>query len=300
MEFSVIICSYNPKMAYLSRVLDALKKQTLDYKNWELLIIDNNSDKPISERIDISWHPNSKILLESKQGVTPARILGIQMAKAQFIVFVDDDNVLSVNYLKKALHIINKNPDIGAFGGSQKPEFEVNPAPNLLRYTGKLALRDVLKNQIIDYYDGSIQPYGAGLVIRKNIAQNYIKKASGTERELLGRVGNSLSSSEDTDMVYTSIDMGYKNGLFPDLELTHLIPKERVTLDYLQRLRMGMNYSGMLLSYYRFNEKPKSLKFYFLRKLNYLRKKITMNNVEYSMYMASEKARIKFFNTIEK
>lgn len=295
MEFSVIICSYNPKMAYLSRVLDALKNQTLGYKNWELLIIDNNSKIPISNRVDISWHPNSKILLESKQGVAHARILGIKMAIAEYIVFVDDDNVLSINYLKKALHIINKNPDIGAFGGSQKPEFEVDPSPELLKYTGKLALRNVINNHIIESYDGSVQPYGAGVVIRKDVAQNYVKKASGNERALLGRVGKSLSSSEDTDIIYTSIDMGYKNGLFKDLELTHLIPKERVTLDYLERLRMEMNYTGFLLSYYRFNKKPKHPKNYILRQLIYIYKKISMNNIEYKMYLASEKARIKFF-----
>ena len=41
MDFSVIICTHNPRSDYLRRVLDALKAQTLLREQWELLLIDN-------------------------------------------------------------------------------------------------------------------------------------------------------------------------------------------------------------------------------------------------------------------
>ncbi len=295
---SVIICSYNPEKECLNRTLAALNHQSLNKSRWELLLIDNNSDQPLSENYDLSWHPNSKHEIESKQGLTAARLKGISKAKGDLLVFVDDDNVLSKNYLEIARSIAENYSDIGAFGGSIEPEFEVDPDPKLLKYTGKLAIRTVVEDNIFSSYSGSDQPYGAGLVIRREIARTYAETIEGNTRELLGRVGQSLGSAEDIDIALTSIDMGYRNGLFTSLQLIHIIPKERLTLEYLSKIRSGVNYSGMLLRYYRFNEEPPKLRAPALRRIKHLYKKMTMDKVDYTMYMASEEARAKFFETI--
>ena len=51
MQISVIICAHNSRTDYLTRVLEALKKQTLDPKRWELTIVDNGSRKPVAEML---------------------------------------------------------------------------------------------------------------------------------------------------------------------------------------------------------------------------------------------------------
>ena len=40
---SVVICTYNPRMDYLERVLEGLSKQSLPVRQWELVVIDNAS-----------------------------------------------------------------------------------------------------------------------------------------------------------------------------------------------------------------------------------------------------------------
>jgi hypothetical protein len=48
-------------------------------------------------------------------------------------------------------------------------------------------------------------------------------------------------------MVLTACDVGLGFGVFPSMQLLHLIPKERLTEDYLVRLTRAMNVSGLIL-----------------------------------------------------
>ena len=94
LDASVIICTHNPRSDYFARVLDGLRNQTLPLDKWELLIVDNASRVPLASNWDISWHPATRHILESRLGLAPARRRGIQEASADLIIFVDDDNVL--------------------------------------------------------------------------------------------------------------------------------------------------------------------------------------------------------------
>src|SRR5712691_6902938 len=99
---SVIICTHNPRMDYLARVLTALKEQTRSKELWELLFIDNASDEPLAGRVYLSWQPNAKHVRETAIGLTSARIRGINESRGNLLVFVDDDNVLDRDYLEQA------------------------------------------------------------------------------------------------------------------------------------------------------------------------------------------------------
>jgi glycosyltransferase involved in cell wall biosynthesis len=90
---SVIICAHNPRKEYIKRVVHALQQQSLETGSWELLLIDNASDRPLSAEIDLSWHSHARHVREEQLGLTPARLRGIKEAIAPVIVFVDDDNI---------------------------------------------------------------------------------------------------------------------------------------------------------------------------------------------------------------
>ena len=74
---SVVICSHNPKPAYINRVLEALKSQTLSLSDWELLLVDNASQHPLANQFDLSWHPNGRHILESQLGTVFARFRAV-------------------------------------------------------------------------------------------------------------------------------------------------------------------------------------------------------------------------------
>ena len=78
LKLSVIICTHNPRLDYLNKVLAALKAQTFPLENWELILIDNQSERPISSEIDLSWHPYARHIREARLGKTPALLCGIK------------------------------------------------------------------------------------------------------------------------------------------------------------------------------------------------------------------------------
>jgi len=248
-ELSVIICAHNPQPAYLRRVLDALKAQSLPKQQWELLLIDNASNAPLAPACDISWHPLARHIREDELGLTPARLRGIKESTGGLLVFVDDDNVLQSDFLANTLQIAADFPFLGAWGGNVEGDFEGEIPGWLKPHLHALAVREVDRDYWSNYYaDNRSMPFGAGFCIRKLVATAYAQAlVSRPASKNLGRKGASLVSGEDIDMALTAYDSGFGTGLFRKLRTTHIIPKSRMTLDYLCRLLEGIEYSTHLL-----------------------------------------------------
>ena len=122
-ELSVIICTYNPRRDYLQRVLDSLRDQSFSKDRWELLLVDNGSQKVLAEDWDLTWHPNARHIREARLGLTFARVRGFRESIGKIIVYVDDDNVLESNYLRYARQVLTEDPSLGACGGKLIGEF---------------------------------------------------------------------------------------------------------------------------------------------------------------------------------
>ena len=106
---SIVIPTYNHSK-FISKALDSVINQT--YKNWEAIIIDNNStdntDKVINRYID----PRIKHLKIDNDGViAKSRNLGINEAKAEWIAFLDSDDWWTKDKLEVCLSKIDKNID---------------------------------------------------------------------------------------------------------------------------------------------------------------------------------------------
>lgn len=236
-EISVIICTHNPRQDYFQKALDALKVQALPKDQWELIIIDNASQKKIAEDIQLLWHPNARVVLEEQLGLTQARLRGIVESKGDLLVYVDDDNVLNFDYLSQAIEIARKHPNLGVWSGQVLPQFEIDPSEEILPFTSVLCIRTIKEEMWGNGRDTRNLPFGAGMCLRSNVAQAYAKELSScSERALLGRRGDLLTSSEDLDMALTCIGLGMGTGLFPSLCLTHLIGKKRLTRQYIIKL----------------------------------------------------------------
>src|SRR5690606_33075700 len=247
---SVIICTHNPREDFLIRVFESLKTQTLKLQSWELLIIDNGSKIPVAASFDSSWHPYGRHIREDKLGLTPARIRGIKASKANSLLFVDDDNCLDRECLEIALNTIRSNSLLGVLGaGRILPEFEEEPLPEVTDFMIMLALRDEVRS----YYSNEINwgkaiPYGAGMLIRKAIALDYMASCEGHEfAASLDRSGNTLLSGGDVDMALHACSKQYLAGVIPELKLTHIIPKSRLNTGYLVRLAAGHAFSHYIL-----------------------------------------------------
>ena len=288
---SVIVCSHNPRDAYLVRCLNGLRCQTLDVKSWELLLVDNASDEPLNLKWDISWHPNSRHVSESNLGLAWARHRGIQECVGEILIFVDDDNVLDSEYLFKAAQLDRNWPILGAWGaGLISPEFEVEPAPHLKDFLHFLALRAETTSRWSNVLPcAEATPWGAGLCVRRGVAEAYWRLGQETKHPVTGRIGNVLLSGDDIELCYVASKLGFGVGIFPELKVLHLIPKERISESYLVRIGKGTRISNILLDYKWFGTRPRSsLSF---RNLLALGKNIlTKRGIHRRMYIAKWRA----------
>lgn len=256
-KVSVIIPTYNPNLQRLKQTIAGLKDQTLPMDEWELIIIDNNSQDSFIESIDLGWQPAFKLIREPRQGLTYARIAGFRAADGEVIVLVDDDNILEKNYLKNVKGIFAVQPEIGAIGGKCLPLFE-SPAPEWLQeFYGNLALRDFGNSVIIDNWNKTYpltSPVGAGIAIRKAALASYLSRTNAEKNPIIDRKGKSLGSGGDNDIVLEILRSGWQIGYFPSLSLTHLIPTERIQPKYLARLINNTNRSWVaVLEYHHIN-----------------------------------------------
>jgi glycosyltransferase involved in cell wall biosynthesis len=238
---SVIISAHNSREIFLTRVLEALKRQTISIDCWELIIIDNASNEDISKKYDISWNPCSMHVHESKLGLTHARLRGIRESKGGIVVFVDDDTVLANDYLEKTLLIGREWPFIGAWGGRIIPEYEV-PLPDWVgSEVWRLTICDIKNDIWSNLREGfETKPAGAGMCVRRSVAERYVAHCQNQENiSSLDRSGVELMGYGDMDIVQCALDLGLGTGKSTKLSLTHLISSSRLTLDYFVRHAEG-------------------------------------------------------------
>lgn len=249
LPLSVIICTHNPRREYLDRCLAALEHQTLSKDQWELIIVDNASAADKAPPQSVPWHPRARFLSEPKLGLTPARLCAIRAAKAEILVFVDDDNVLDSDFLYTALRIGRERPFLGSWSGQCRPEFEQPPPEWTRRYWGNLVIREIDREVWSNLPRlAETMPCGAGLCVRRPAAAHYLfLHSSGRRLFQFDRTGSSLLSGGDNDLAACACDIGLGVGLISSLRLTHLIPSVRLTKAYLTQLAEGISFTSTIL-----------------------------------------------------
>jgi glycosyltransferase involved in cell wall biosynthesis len=256
MDISVVLSSYNPRMDYLSRVLQALREQTLPADRWELVVVDNASKPPLEGRLDLGGLPAARMVVELKQGLSHARRRGFQEARADVIINLDDDTVLDRDYLERTMELAAQYPFIGAFGCQIQAEFEQPPTWPAEEYYSAIRKveREVWSN---DMHHHASNPWGAASVVRKEVALAYASKLERDERlSLVGRKPGELLACEDDDIAMTACEIGLGKGVFPSLRLTHLIPANKMTEEFQSQNAHGKGYSSTVLNYLRFQKIP--------------------------------------------
>ena len=249
MKLSVIICAHNPRLDFITRVLQALEAQSLSRDQWELLLVDNASKSALADKIDLAWHPHARHLREEKVGLTHARIGGFTAFRGDWAVLVDDDNILDAAYLQTLSDKISAHPFLGTIGGTIAGEFTGPVSPLAGTYLNWLAVRELRADLWSNLpWASASHPYGAGLAARRDVVRQYLSMVRSDPLRLrLDRIGNRLWGGGDADINYTATFMGLGCGVFKDLRLTHIMPPERLKEAYLLRLVEDMTCSSLVL-----------------------------------------------------
>ena len=82
-------------------------------KDTEIIIVDDGSkDRRTCEVLSNLSAKGYKVIRQHNQGLPAARNTGIQHARGEFIIFLDDDNRLLSPYLNKGLNLIKEDPAV--------------------------------------------------------------------------------------------------------------------------------------------------------------------------------------------
>ena len=143
LDISVIVPMYNVEKFILPLLKD-LKKQEVN--NAEFLLINDGStdstNKLVKKFINSSYDRRFILLNKENGGVSSARNYGLQLASGKYILFIDADDRLNNDFLKKYLEQIKQN----------KTEIEVFPVmktDSLGNVESKIDYAQIYNNGII-------------------------------------------------------------------------------------------------------------------------------------------------------
>lgn len=117
-EISALLTTYN-RASLLPRVLEGLVRQSLQHARFEVIAIDDGSTDE-TPQILAAWQDRlpMRIVRQNQAGLAAAKNLGLFMARAPLLIFLDDDDVAEPDLLVThlAAHLANSNPAMAVLG----------------------------------------------------------------------------------------------------------------------------------------------------------------------------------------
>lgn len=231
---SVIICTYN-REKYIGPLLESLAANDLPKSDYEILLVDNNctdNTRSVCEHFaakhaDITF----RYVVETEQGLSSARNKGIQEAKGDLMVYVDDDALVDPNYLSDYVRYFSEHPDVMALGGPIEPLYETSEPSWMTPYTKALLTAWMNYGDKPCNYPRGRYPGGGNAAYRKVVFEQV-----GLFNTELGRKGNLLLASEEKDIFDKMHALGMQVRYIPGPILHHSIPQAKLEEDYFNRL----------------------------------------------------------------
>ena len=115
MKISVITASYN-YANYIEETIQSVLNQT--YSDWKLIIVDDGSTDNSVEIINKYCSRDSRIKLYTHQnnenrGLKETLLLGISKAEAEWVAFLESDDMWREDYLEMKVEIAKHYPEVG-------------------------------------------------------------------------------------------------------------------------------------------------------------------------------------------
>lgn len=105
-KISVIVPSYRPS-TYIMECIYSVYEQSLSKELYEIIVVLNGDKEPyysdILNYVNKIKIENLKLIYTEVRGVSNARNIGLQESEGEYIVFLDDDDLLDERYLELCL-----------------------------------------------------------------------------------------------------------------------------------------------------------------------------------------------------
>ncbi|OXM13122.1 glycosyltransferase [Paenibacillus herberti] len=233
MKVTAAICTHNRARDTREAVLSVLEQQ-FDYLQYEVLVIDNRSTDGTEAEVRKIQAMSGigaervRYVREEKLGLSVSRNRAIKEARGEYILFLDDDAIAKPGWMGAIVDVFESDPAIGCVGGRIDPIWE----------GGEPAwLPDAFKTlyTVLDYSPRVMEmespriPFGANVAFRASLFRQY-----APFREDLGRVGSSLLSNEESELI-ERIRQSSQVYYTPHAAVDHKIDKSRISRKWFLR-----------------------------------------------------------------
>lgn len=177
---SIVIPLYNTPLDFFKELLDSVKNQT--YSKWQLCLADGSENGEALDFLKKHYRHEKRVSyrrLKENKGISENTNAALRMARGDYIVFCDHDDVLAPDALYEIVKAINQN---------QKPD---------ALYTDE----DKVSMDGKKYFEPNFKPDFNLFFLRSN---NYICHIFAVKRELLKKAGmlrSEFDGAQDFDFV---------------------------------------------------------------------------------------------------
>lgn len=201
---SIIIPAYNdgPRLALC---LACLSKQTYPADRFEVIVVDNGSNPPLSDDPALKNSAvNVRIITETKPGSYIARNTGLTAVQGEIIAFTDSDCLPEPNWLATGVKAITQDKEVGLAAGRIDVFAQNGEAPNIAeRY-------ELVRGFPIQEY---IERWNFGATANIFTRKDVIEKA--------GNFDATLKSGGDSEWCKRVHAAGYQTVYAPDTVVRH-------------------------------------------------------------------------------
>jgi len=285
-KLSVVICTFN-RAESLRECLESLSKQ--NFVNFEVVIIDGNSTNQTSSVIN-DYSPKLKIkkFTDAGKSLAQARDLGWRKASGEFVAWIDDDVVVSKDWAKAVVSILNNNQDIAGVSGPTIINEQLLKNRDVFFFYGKKGLIGLL-GKFWNYFFLEGQMYEPGQLFKSgawspgsNFSQSlkiqglrdvdYLEACNMTlRRDLVEKVNgfdfgySKIGEWSELDLAVRVKNLGYRLVFSPTVKVNHNISRGGI---YSKRTMAKERMENFLKFYFKHVFKPKPD--YLFKFLSYL------------------------------
>ncbi|MDR2882287.1 MAG: glycosyltransferase [Alistipes sp.] len=236
---SIVIATWN-RGEKLELTLASLASQTLPPEEWEVVVVNNNStDDTAAVFARFAASPEGcgldvRMVDEPRQGLSWARNRGLDEARSEIVVMIDDDEVAGPDFLAAWRDFFASNPRAVAAGGPMRACYEEGRPRWMSHYTEALAASTIDLGRRVRPFPRGRYPIGGNMAFRREVFDRV-----GMFDTLLGRTGAALLGGEEKELFGRIAATGSDGGVIwwvPDAAVDHLIPSSRLTGEHFRKL----------------------------------------------------------------
>lgn len=203
-KISIIIVNYNGK-SLLEKCLESLFK--VDYKNFEVILVDNNSSDGSIKFVTHYPHPITLIKLDSNKGFAEPNNIASKIAEGDYLLFLNNDTIVTPNFISEMVRTMENNDNIGICQSLLlTPDGNVDSSGDFIDTLGIVHNSKIKTGKIRKISSAR----GASMLIRKKIFE-----------KLCGFDENFFVSFEDVDLGWRSWILGYEVVMIPTSIVYH-------------------------------------------------------------------------------